>query len=481
MQNIGLQARILSTRTFTMFVVMALVTTFATTPLVSALYPQWYQIKLEAWKRGEIDWDGNRLITDDSSDADSREQAKEGTTEVSRIIANLRLDSMSGVLALVSLLARPSSTFQAKVHPSKAGTAQEAEEKPKRPLQVDGVRLTELTERSSSVMKVTELEEYSQRDPVLNTFRTFGQLSNVAVSGKVILGPEGSFASTFAERARDVSADLMLLPWSESGGISDFQTPFTEALNERFANGSFSHFATTLLEQETCDVAVFVDNGFGSMRKKGPRTLTRSVSAMSARDMQNETTMPVVDQGHHVFLPFFGTADDKVGLRLVLQLAKVSSLTATVVLFDLSESMREKFAIMGPKTPKTPVTAQQENLKSPSATVQQVAQAGLDTPFFASMRDSLSESLSSRVVFETVNCSSPATEALERAKLEVGQTPKNAGDLVVLGRNSPFATILAEDHSAWADSEAGKALGPIAGAIIMAKLNASLLVLRASV
>jgi Kef-type K+ transport system membrane component KefB len=42
--NIGLQAKILSTRVFTMFVVMALVTTFATTPLASALYPGWYQV-----------------------------------------------------------------------------------------------------------------------------------------------------------------------------------------------------------------------------------------------------------------------------------------------------------------------------------------------------------------------------------------------------------------------------------------------------
>jgi hypothetical protein len=40
--NIGLQDKILSTRTFTMFVVMALVTTFATAPLVSWLYPAWY-------------------------------------------------------------------------------------------------------------------------------------------------------------------------------------------------------------------------------------------------------------------------------------------------------------------------------------------------------------------------------------------------------------------------------------------------------
>ena len=46
--NIGYQAKILSTRTFTIFVVMALVTTFATTPLVVWLYPPWYQQKLKA-------------------------------------------------------------------------------------------------------------------------------------------------------------------------------------------------------------------------------------------------------------------------------------------------------------------------------------------------------------------------------------------------------------------------------------------------
>ncbi|KAJ5793358.1 uncharacterized protein N7503_009336 [Penicillium pulvis] len=40
--NIGLQAKILSVRIFTMFVVMALVTTFMTTPLTVSLYPNWY-------------------------------------------------------------------------------------------------------------------------------------------------------------------------------------------------------------------------------------------------------------------------------------------------------------------------------------------------------------------------------------------------------------------------------------------------------
>ena len=46
--NIGLQAKILSARGFTIFVVMALVTTFATAPLTLASFPPRYQKKLAA-------------------------------------------------------------------------------------------------------------------------------------------------------------------------------------------------------------------------------------------------------------------------------------------------------------------------------------------------------------------------------------------------------------------------------------------------
>ena len=126
-QNIGLQAKILTSRTFTIFVVMALVTTFATTPLTSALYPRWYQIKLEAWKRGEIDWDGNRLIADESStDGDAMSTNKAEASEVKRILTYLRLDGMPGILAFVSLLGKPREpTITSKVHPSKRSTEED--------------------------------------------------------------------------------------------------------------------------------------------------------------------------------------------------------------------------------------------------------------------------------------------------------------------------------------------------------------------
>ena len=66
--NIGLQAKILSVRTFSMFVLMAILTTVATTPLTMWLYPPWYQHKLDLWKKGKIEWDGTPIIRDEDSE-----------------------------------------------------------------------------------------------------------------------------------------------------------------------------------------------------------------------------------------------------------------------------------------------------------------------------------------------------------------------------------------------------------------------------
>jgi hypothetical protein len=74
---------------------MALITTFATTPLTSFLYPPSYQRKIQAWKRGEIDWETGAPIrkTDSGEDGDMNRQ-KRGSTEIRSLLIYLRLDNM---------------------------------------------------------------------------------------------------------------------------------------------------------------------------------------------------------------------------------------------------------------------------------------------------------------------------------------------------------------------------------------------------
>lgn len=80
------------------FVVMALITTFATTPLATALYPPWYQKKLDAWKRGEIDWDTGAPIQhgrNGSEDGLMTQEKVRPAGDVRRLLIYLRLDNMS--------------------------------------------------------------------------------------------------------------------------------------------------------------------------------------------------------------------------------------------------------------------------------------------------------------------------------------------------------------------------------------------------
>ena len=74
---------------------MALITTFVTTPLTSALYPPWYQQKLQAWKRGEIDWESGAPIRSEHSSVDEEmHRQKREPSEIRSLLIYLRLDNM---------------------------------------------------------------------------------------------------------------------------------------------------------------------------------------------------------------------------------------------------------------------------------------------------------------------------------------------------------------------------------------------------
>jgi Kef-type K+ transport system membrane component KefB len=496
--NIGLQAKILSTRTFTIFVVMALVTTFATTPLTSALYPPWYQKKLEAWKRGEIDWDtGKPLGGHDDISRDSISYEKLESQKIHRLLVYLRLDNMPTLLAFVSLLGGNPQKIAAKTHPllDPASTlSKESEEsgesntsigKPKRPIEAHGVRLLELTERSSSVMKVSDIDAYTAHDPVVNTFRTFGRLHNLAVSGEVTVVPETSFADVLITRAADSGSDFVLLPWSETGSLSEQGVIDNDSVIHKLATASYTSFVHSALENATCTTGIFINKNFGgtnSMGKERPRPRRRysDISVHSGRG--NLPIAPIADRSHHIFFPFFGGSDDRAALRLVLQLAENTEVTATLIHYEVPDDLFDETELSLTKT-RTPIlgTSGGKNATATVSTARNPREH--DAAFFAALRASLPADLASRVVFESVASTAPVEDVLKRAAMEVGQTPKNAGDLVVLGRNVgrrpvPKKRIDGEDAKA-VDSGAVGALGVLAERVYQSKVLASVIVVKA--
>lgn len=471
--NIGLQAKILSQRTFTIFVIMAIVTTFITSPLTMALYPPWYQKKLEAWKRGLIDWDTGKPLTS-GDDASSIVAAKLETSKIKTLLVHLRLDNMPTLMTFVSLLATPGKfgDTAARQHPALAGKKNSVDETlttSSRPLEVHGVRMIELTDRDSSVMSVSDVEEFHWKDPIINTFRNFGRLYNLAVSGEVAIAPESSFAEIITSKAASENSDLLVLPWSESGSLHEQQSyngnPTTP---RRLEDTSYVSFVASALKSSTCNTAVFVNRGFGGSAVAHRPTLSRQASKISLSNDRGPASSPIVDKSHHIFMPYFGGADGRVALRLVLQLAENPDVTATIVHFDKldgSDGAAEQETESHGSPVELASTAPSTSRSGKPKPITKIEHS--DETFFTMLQKSLPLELSSRVVMESISSHSPLEEAISRAQVEVAQNPKNAGDLIVVGRRD-------------LSNESGRAgLGLVAQRFLDSGSRASVLVMQA--
>lgn len=398
----------------------------------------------------------------------------------------LRLDSLPSLFTFVALLGGDKSgNNPAKTHPREHGKAADVDTSQvmtpvgKRPLEVHGLRMLELSERLSSVMKEAEADEFSTRDPVVNAFHTFGQLNNVAVSGEVQFVPEGAYPELLSERATDRRSDMILLPWSENGNFSEaIAANVAETAPNAFGNSTYNHFVANFLEQAPCNVAVFVNNGFGTTVREERRPLSRVPTETSIRSSPFHATAPLADRSHHIFLPFIGGDDDRAALRFVLRLAKNPIVTATIARLRSPEAANPDVSV----SPEPTTTAAKVKARiTTSATRDSSSDPGSDEDrtFFNTMADSLPSELQSRVHFETVDGTKLMQDALDHARTEVGQSPKNAGDLVVVGRRRSAVLARYPSHGSGTEGEIRASLGVLAETFISGNVKASVLVVQA--
>ena len=462
---------------------MALITTFVTTPLAASLYPPWYQIKIEAWKRGEIDWSNEKADftqTENVGASESLTYDRLDLHKVRKILVYLRLDNMPATLAFMTLLGGTPLSSAARIHPSRQAPKVSGEgkeevilEEKKRPIEAHGMRMMELTGRSSSVMKVSELEEYSSLDPLVNTFRTVGRLHNLTVSGEVTMLPEDGYADALAGKANSLSSDLLLLPWTETGSISESQIISSETISWKLATPEYTNFVSNALAVGNCTTAVFINRNFGGTTTREPRPggLKRRMSVSSIRSQSWITPMaPVADRSHHIFCPFFGGSDDRAALRLVLQMAENPDVTATIVHFETPSGYDLPTSPRGDEIMQDILTVHPKDGNRPGEH---------DLAFFTSLRNSLPVEIAARVVFETnPSAAGLARSVIERAATEVGQAPRIAGDLIVCGRSSKRATTFAREVGSSA-SDVDYCLSFLGAELVRTRAKASVIVVQA--
>ncbi|KAI0483649.1 K+/H+ antiporter 1 [Xylaria cf. heliscus] len=467
--NVGLQANILSKKTFTMFVVMALVTTVATTPLTKLLYPPWYRVKLEKWKRGEIDWDGKPITSTDSDGA----QEKLERPNIRRLLVYLRLDSLPSLFTFISLLGEEQASRPASIPDD------DTNQRPlikKRPLEVHALRIVELTERTSTVMKVTAGEDASRRDPVVNAVRTFSQLNDVAVSGSVVVAPEESYAETVTTHASEQKSDFVLIPWSEIGSTTEDQSiSYRVSSVDRFTGKSHLDFIRNTLSNAVCNTGIFISNGFSGIApfEKSRPAFSRTASIASMRSHKEAALPPIADKSHHIFLPYIGGVDDRVALNFVLQLAKNANVTATIAHLTWADDDDE-------------ITTAPESTLVEDPTLKTIINTEItaqDSSCLANTRSSLSPDLADRINFieVSVSRSSASARVIELASECVGQNPRNAGDIIVVGRRHPkLPASVRTPEQANTLYEMQKTVGVLGEKAAMNGLKASILVIQAA-
>lgn len=269
--NIGKDRKVLNDQTFAIMVLMALFTTFITTPVVMAVY--------KPAKRGSTTVYKHRTI-----------ERKNSNTQL-RILACFH--SSRNIPSIINLLEASRGTEK------------------REGLCVYAMHLIELSERSSAILMVHKARRNglpfwnkglrSDSNQVVVAFEAFRQLSRVSVRPMTSISSLSDMHEDICTTAETKRAAIIILPFHKhqrlDGSLETTRTDF-RGVNLR------------ILKHATCSVGIFVDRGLGG---------TTHVSASNVF--------------YSITVLFFGGRDDREALAYGARMAEHPGIKVTVIRF----------------------------------------------------------------------------------------------------------------------------------------------------
>ncbi|KAL5507866.1 KHA1_1 [Sanghuangporus vaninii] len=489
--NVGFQAGILDTRLFSMFVLHAIVLTFITTPLTLLWYPE--------SKRSRYGRDSKeKPVQLPPRDSNATQWPYDETMKTKFAVVLNRVEHLPAIMILTQLLQRHAPTKHTSF-----GSISESDEKAVEhstpTVQLSALRLVELTERTSAVLRSQESAALAAADALLSVVRTCGRMYHLPVSGELSVVSSDGFSREVTSFVNEQAAHMVVIPWalrptsaSGPGAIEEqnvsFATPFPVGSYNPFegffsaasavGSGSvvYSTFIRKVFSESPADVALVIDR------------------ESSSPDVSNATGD--VD-GHHLFLPFFGGPDDRLALELLVQLCTNPTVSATIIRIHVTEESvaedagvermdtieEEKSAALsnftvagsGTTSADTHYGAQTTQTRMQSDTADDLvwsryaSKNASSSPLPPSTLDALS-----RITFQTVSSSQPIRAALTRA----AQVPET---IIIVGRGRRLAReshraelkrlLIASGHAARdagaAGGEMSRTVGDVAAAFLL--------------
>lgn len=325
--NIGKEKKVLNDEMFAILILMALFTTFITTPTVMAIYKP---------ARGPTTHPRRKL-----RDLANTEESKDDL----RILACLHgVGNVSPIISLVESTRSTKISF----------------------LKLFIMHLVELTERSSSIIMVQRARKNGLpfinrfrrgvwHDRVVGAFQAYSQLGRVVVRPITAISPLSTMHEDICHVAESKRVTMIILPFHKQwmDGNVENMGPGWRGVNQR------------VLQKAPCSVAVLVDRGFGN----GPNT-----------------SSPATAQ-QRVCVVFFGGPDDREALELAGRMAEHPAVKVTVVRFTEKGVLQSNGVSLRP----SPSRNSEENYSFSTAKMNREKEEELDEAAMAEFRSKWEE------------------------------------------------------------------------------------------
>ncbi|KAJ7972532.1 Cation/H(+) antiporter like [Quillaja saponaria] len=277
--NIGKEKKVLNDEMFAILVLMALFTTFITTPTVMAIYKP---------ARG-ISTRTHRKLRDLSTEEESADEL--------RVLACVH--GPGNIPSLITLIESTRSTKKSI-------------------LKLFVMHLVELTERSSSIILVRRARKNGfpffnrfrrgqLHDRVAEAFQAYSQLGRVSIRPTTAISALSTMHEDICHVAEDKRVTMIILPFHKQWRM-EMDGDESHEMIDNVGNG-WRGVNQKVLKNAPCSVAVLVDRGFGN---------------------GSHTTGPTSTIEKKVCIVFFGGPDDREALELGGRMANHPAVKVTV-------------------------------------------------------------------------------------------------------------------------------------------------------
>ncbi|KAJ3238366.1 K(+)/H(+) antiporter [Chytriomyces hyalinus] len=333
--NIGLNAGVITPKLFAMFVLMAIFTTFMTTPLISIVYPPKYYTSLV--KMGDTD-----TTSEDQRDIQDSALNRSEKSQLRALVCLPSMRAVSPMMTLCSIISR-SRWFSSFV--------------------VYGLRLVKIDSRITTLMKAAEHNSTIKGDYILQVMRTFSGLHGINFYPLLQFTESAQMANAIIEGAKQSMANIIIIPQSVSKDTELVIVPQSPAgssapplniaapsswMGEHASQQTHNVALSVKKDLDGVTVVHFIDRGFMPLSENGPSAATPvpHISAPEPTSQQSLLTKEPVKKSskssrlHSSFSP----APVSIVLLLSGALASANNLEPTLLARHIQSGYINEFA-----------------------------------------------------------------------------------------------------------------------------------------